>query len=154
MTLNALYPVLAVEDVPAAARFFLDHFPVEPTFESDWYVSLRTTNESRFQLAVMAYDHPSLPDGYRLAAQGVLINLEVSDADAEYARLRKAGVAIERDIRSEEWGQRHFIVAGPGKILVDVIQIIPPSEAFLAQYAQDARDELFDSASGPSAPGA
>lgn len=148
MTLNALYPVLAVDDVAAVSRFFLDHFPFETTFEADWYVSLRTTGEPCFQLAVMAHDHPSVPEEYRLASQGVLINLEISDADAEYGRLRKAGVDIVHDIRSEEWGQRHFIAAGPGKILVDVIQPVPPSEAFLAQYAEDARGELFDGDGG------
>jgi len=145
MTLNALYPVLAVDDVSAAAGFFREHFPLESTFEADWYVSLRTTTEPGFQLAFVAHDHPSMPDRFRDAAQGVLLNFEVEDVDAEHARLTAAGVAVVRELRSEDWGQRHFIAAAPGgKILVDLIQIIAPSEAALAQYSEAGRDELFD----------
>ena len=41
---------------------------------------------------------------------------------------------IVYDIKNEDFGQRHFIVEGPNKILIDVIQPIPPSEEFLKNY--------------------
>ena len=144
MQLNSFYPVLAVEDVPAAARFFLEHFPFEKTFEADWYVSLRSSDGKDFQLALLAYDHPSVPEPFRKTTQGVFLNFEVSDVDAEHERLRAAGVPVARELRSEDWGQRHFIAEAPGGILVDVIQIIPPSAEFLAQYSEEGKKELFD----------
>ena len=151
MQLNALYPVLAVHDVPAAASFFLKNFPFETTFEADWYVSLRTTTEPCFQLAFVAHDHPSMPEGFRRTAQGVLLNFEVDDVDAEHARLTAAGATIVTELRSEDWGQRHFLVAASGgTILVDVIQIIPPSEAVLEQYSEAGRQELFEGGRAPS----
>lgn len=38
-------------------------------------------------------------------------------------------------LRSEEFGQRHFIVADPNGVLIDVITPIPPSGTFAEQYA-------------------
>ncbi|THB79312.1 MAG: glyoxalase/bleomycin resistance/extradiol dioxygenase family protein, partial [Desulfobulbaceae bacterium] len=37
-------------------------------------------------------------------------------------------------IKSEDFGQRHFIVVDPNGILVDVIQNIEPSAEFAEQY--------------------
>ncbi len=38
------------------------------------------------------------------------------------------------DLKSEKWGQRHFITKDPNGLLVDVIQNVPPSEEFVQQY--------------------
>jgi len=62
----------------------------------------------------------------------------VADVDAEYERLvRIAGLAPARDIRTEDRGQRHFIVADPNGVLVDVIMPTAPSPEFAAQHIQD-----------------
>ena len=56
------------------------------------------------------------------------------DADAEYERLTALpGMRVALEIRSEDFGQRHFIVVAPGEVLVDVIQPIP----FTGEYAAD-----------------
>jgi hypothetical protein len=41
----------------------------------------------------------------------------------------------ELGLRSEEFCQRHFIVADPDGVLIDVITPIAPSQAFADQYA-------------------
>ena len=38
------------------------------------------------------------------------------------------------DIKSEDFGQRHFILSAPGNILVDVIQVISPSKEYEDNY--------------------
>ena len=70
--------------------------------------------------------------------KGLILNFEVADVDAEYQRLRSAGLAVKLPLRDEDFGQRHFITADPNGVLIDVITPIAPSEAFLAQYADDA----------------
>lgn len=50
---------------------------------------------------------------------------EVEDVDAEHARLVGVeGRRVALDLRSEDVGQRHFILVAPGDVLVDVIQPI------------------------------
>ena len=133
MTLTSMYPVLMSDDVTAAARFYRIHFGFELTFESDWYVSMR---RGAWELAILDPEHDSIPAAYRgRAATGVLVNLEVEDVDAEYARLVTSGdLAAVLPLRSEAFGQCHFIVAAPDSVLVDVITPIEPDETLTAQY--------------------
>ena len=40
-------------------------------------------------------------------------------------------------LRSEDFGQRHFITRDPAGVMKDVIKVIPPSAEFAAQYPGD-----------------
>lgn len=42
------------------------------------------------------------------------------------------------DIRDEVFGQRHFMIESPGHTIVDVIQVIPPSEEFSQNYTEES----------------
>ena len=68
----------------------------------------------------------------------MLINFEVEDPDAVYERLQAAGVPVLHTLRDEDFGQRHFIVADPNGVMIDVIKPIPPSAEYAAQYAAGA----------------
>jgi hypothetical protein len=57
--------------------------------------------------------------------------------DAAYARFTAAGLPIHLALRDEPFGQRHFISADPGGILVDVISPIPPTPEFARYYLGD-----------------
>ena len=135
--LRSGYPVLCADDVRASAAFYREHFGFEPTFESDWYVSLRHPDAGT-ELAVLDPSHESIPRGYGQSARGVPVNLELDDVDAVAARLEAAGVPIVQPLRSEPFGQRHVIVRDPGGVLVDVITEIEPSPEFLAAFRREA----------------
>ena len=131
-TASSVYPVLCVTDPRAAAAFFTEHFGFEQTFHTDWYVSLR---RDRHELAFLDHEHPSIPDGFRSPVAGVLLNIEVEDATAEYRRLiDEEGLSARLPLRDEDFGQRHFIIEAPGGFLVDVIEVIPPSTEYDRAY--------------------
>lgn len=132
---TSFYPVLLSRDVAAAQRFYREHFGFEPTFESEWYVSLRRPEPPHYELALVDSSHPTVPSDFRTSAAGVILNFEVADVDAAHDRLvAQAGLAEKLSLRSEEFGQRHFIVAAPDGVLIDVITPIPFAESFAAQY--------------------
>ncbi|MCB5168356.1 VOC family protein [Streptomyces bambusae] len=135
--LSGFYPVLATADVPAARDFYTRHFGFEPTFEADWYVSLRRPDAPQYELALLDHSHPTVPESHRTALRGgLLLNFEVDDVDAEHRRLvTEAGLPELLSLRTEEFGQRHFIVAAPDGVLIDVITVVPPGEEYAAQYA-------------------
>lgn len=136
MALRNTYPVLMVEDVQVTAAFYTRFMGFEETFAMDWYVSLRHAERPTSELAFLQASHETVPSGYAAASRGVLINFEVDDAVAEYARLvGQAGLDALLPLRDEPFGQRHFILKDPAGNLVDVIQNIPPSDAFAAAYA-------------------
>jgi hypothetical protein len=58
--------------------------------------------------------------------------------DAEYARLKSAGLPILLPLRWEDFGQCHFVTCDPAGVMIDVIKVIPPSAEFAAQYLDDA----------------
>jgi catechol 2,3-dioxygenase-like lactoylglutathione lyase family enzyme len=138
MKTTSYYPVLMVEDVAATAAFYQRHLAFEPLFEADWYVHLRSSEDETVNLAILRYDHHTIPPTGRAKTQGLLLNFEVEDVDAVHDRLSAAGLPILLSLRDEEFGQRHFITADPNGVLIDVITPIQPSEAFLAQYAEGA----------------
>lgn len=133
MTLTSFYPVLQVADPRAAAAFFTTHLGFEESFAADWYVSLRS---GAHELALLQDDHETIPEDFRGRVAGILLNVEVTDARAEYRRLvDEAGLPVRRELRAEAFGQLHFIVEGPEGVLVDVIENIEPSAEFAEAYA-------------------
>lgn len=109
-------------------------FELDITFDSDWYVSLKFKQEPHFELALLDPSHESLPEAFQKPVQGLLINMEVEDVDKEYDRLTSFGPDIVLDIRTEEWGQRHFMIKDPDGVLIDVIQNIEPGDEYKDQY--------------------
>lgn len=138
MKTTSYYPVLMTDDVTATRRFYETHFRFRPLFASDWYVHLQSSEDERVNLGIVRLDHETVPESARNRARGLLINFEVEDPDAVYARVAAAGLPILRTLRDEDFGQRHFITMDPNGVLIDVIRPIPPSEAHGANYAPEA----------------
>ena len=138
MQITSYYPVIMTADVAATAAFYQEHFGFEPLFSSGWYVHLQRGDDASVTLAVLDGSHETIPEAHRGTAGGLLLNFEVGDVDAEHDRLVAAGVAVVRSLRDEEFGQRHFIVADPDGVLIDVITPIEPSAEFAALYEEGA----------------
>ncbi len=132
MELAGFYPVICTDRVAESRDFYVRLFGFEVTFEAEWYVSLR---REPYELALLDHTHLTLPEAYRRKAAGLLLNFEVADADAEWERLVVgAGLSPELPLRSEDFGQRHFIVADPNGVLIDVITPIAPSQDYAEHY--------------------
>ena len=142
MNLSSFYAVIGTTKVAESRDFYTTYFPFTVTFETNWYVSLITRQNPPFQLALLDYRHSSVPEGFRKPAQGILLNFEVEDVDAEYQRLKEAGLPMHLELKSEDWGQRHFITSDPNGLLIDVIKNIPPSAEYAQQYSAEALKEI------------
>jgi catechol 2,3-dioxygenase-like lactoylglutathione lyase family enzyme len=126
------YPLFVVDDPIASREFFVRWFGFQVVFEANWFVLLSTPQDPASSVAFMQSDHPSqLPeDRERCRTAGIFITVEVSDASAEFNRLRSAGLPIYRELKDEEWGQRHFMVTEPNGLRVDVVQQIDPAPGY------------------------
>lgn len=136
---TSFYPVIMTEQVTSSSKFYTENFGFETVFDADWYVSLRMSRGNvPYELALLDASHATLPDGYHKTVQGLILNFEVDDVDAEYERLILGkNLPLQLDIRDEDFGQRHFITADPNGVLIDIIKIIPPSEAYSGQYTEN-----------------
>ncbi|MCG8587693.1 MAG: VOC family protein [Proteobacteria bacterium] len=128
----SLFPDICTEDVAAARDFYTRLLGLKAVFENDWYVQLQDPEDPSLQLAFVKRDHPSVPEGHRDSARGVIVTIEVDQVDPVFERAERLGVPIVQTLRDEAWGQRHFMAQDPTGLLLDVVQLIPPS----GEYAQ------------------
>jgi uncharacterized glyoxalase superfamily protein PhnB len=141
MKTTSYYPVLLVADVTASSLFYETHFAFRPLFTSDWYVHLQSSQDETVNLAFVSLDHHTVPPEGRKATSGIILNFEVEDPDAIYAKAQAAGLPILRSLRDEPFGQRHFITSDPNGVMIDVIKPIAPSPEFAAQFATQAQPQ-------------
>ncbi len=142
MQLNSFYPVLMSRQLRASRDFYVKFLGFQITFEADWYVSLKSA-DGRYELAFVAADHLTIVETYQMPTAGLLLNFEVSAVDAEYERLiERGGLPVVRALVTEDFGQRHFITVDPNGVLIDVIQIVPPSGEYAAQYTEQVWNDV------------
>ncbi|WP_421725156.1 VOC family protein [Bauldia sp.] len=138
MKCTQFYPVIMTEKVKETADFYRAHFRFAPTFESDWYVHLQSTEDPSVNIAILDGDHETIPKSGRGRVSGLVLNFEVDDVDAVHAEVTAKDLPILLPLRDEPFGQRHFITRDPNGTLIDVITPIPPSAEFQKQYIETA----------------
>ena len=135
MKVNSFYPVIMTKNVEECSEFFINNLEFEITFSSEWYISLIDKYDN--EVAFLESSHMTIPAGFRNQVRGLLLNFEVDNVDKIYIKLKESlEDRIVLDIRDEGFGQRHFIVEGPEKILIDIIQVIEPTDEFKDNYEQ------------------
>jgi len=117
MHLKKLVPLVTVKSLAEVKDFYTTHFSFTPTMESEGYLSLAASHGA--EIAFMKQDTcpPALFSG-----EGLTLCLEVTDIDAEAARLSKAGLPVVVPLRDNPWGDRSIIFRDPVGIHVYVYQ--------------------------------
>lgn len=128
------FPVFIVADLQAAKAFYTDNLAFGVAFENDWYLHL--VSESGVQLGFLLPDQPTQPEMFHQAysGSGVIFSIEVDDADAAYAFAQNQSLNIALELRSEDWGQRHFCIEDPNGVYIDIVQAIAPTEEYEQGY--------------------
>ena len=123
---KAYFPVLVTDSISESKEFFTELFGFELVFDAEWYIHL--VHESGAQLGFLVPNHPSQPAAVQKPFQGggLIYSFEVDNVDEAYERI-KDSVETILEPRTEEWGQRHFLVSAPSGLIVDVIKNEDPS---------------------------
>ena len=132
--MKSLFPDICTDDVEASVGFYTALLGFRPVFQIAWYAQLAAPSDPAVQIAFVKRGHASVPEPHGVAPRGVLVTVEVDDVDAVHARALELGLEIPYALRSEVWGQRHFMALDPNGLLVDVVQLIPADPAFLAEH--------------------
>ncbi|VAW00966.1 Glyoxalase/Bleomycin resistance protein/dioxygenase domain [hydrothermal vent metagenome] len=136
MKTTSYYPVIQVRDVQASARFYIDNLGFTALYDTDWYVHLQSKDDETVNLAILRYDHETVPESGRHLSRGLILNFEVEDVDSWYNRARKADLPILKSLRDEDFGQRHFITQDDDGILIDIIKPIQPTAQHAGEYVE------------------
>ncbi len=138
MKCTQYYPVIQTADVKATKAFYVNNFRFKVSFDADWYCHLQSNEDPKVNIAILKGKHETVPAEGRGFIQGLILNFEVEDVDAEFERAQKADLPIIKTLTDEAFGQRHFITRDPNGVLIDVIKPIPPVGQFVDQYASEA----------------
>ncbi len=128
------FPVCIVKDLEAAKTFYTEHLGFDVVFSGDWYLHLLT--KSGVQVGFMLPEQPTQPPIFQNAfsGKGVILSLEVDDADAAYEAATSKSLPIVLALRSEDWGQRHFCIQDPNGLYLDIVQSFEPTDEYKSDY--------------------
>lgn len=128
------FPVFIVRDLDAAKAFYTKHLGFEVVFDGDWYIHL--ASESGVQLGFLLPDQPTQPHIFHnvYPGEGAIFSLEVEDADTAFLDAKASSLNIVLDLKSEDWGQKHFCIQDPNGVHLDIVQSFEPSEEYQADY--------------------
>lgn len=118
---------LNVTDVEASATWVQEHLGFNVAMEADGFASL-SHPEAGFNLIYLRTGLSTFkPESMAGHADGLLVAFTVDDIDADYARLRDAGVEIVTPIETEPWGERYFQMADPNGVIYQLVQWVTPT---------------------------
>ncbi len=131
---TGFFPVLTSEKLRDCRNFYVRHFGFRVAFEADWYIHL--VSDTGIQLGFLQPDHPSQPEYVHRAypGHGMIYSFEVENVDREYERLKSGDVPILLEVRTEEWGQKHFMIKDPVGMVIDVVQAVDPTREYEDKY--------------------
>jgi catechol 2,3-dioxygenase-like lactoylglutathione lyase family enzyme len=131
------FPVFIVKNLDAAKSFYTENLGFDAVFSGDWYIHL--VSRSGVQVGFMLPDQPTQPPIFQksYSGEGVIFSLEVEDADAAFAVAKSKSLHIVLELRSEDWGQRHFCIQDPNGVYLDIVQSFEPSEEYESDYVSE-----------------
>lgn len=132
--MKSLFPDICCDNLPKAKRFYMDLLGFTELVDIGWYVQLCSPLDENTQIAFVKRSHDSVPADYQATPKGVVITVEVEDADEIYKKATSSNITLVKEITSEVWGQRHFMACDPNGLLLDVYHMIEPDANFLKEY--------------------
>ena len=135
MNFEDVYPVFITKDIKSCKDFYVKWFDMKVLFEAEFFMLLTSSTE-KYNIGFLSEVHPSSPPSAPAinSKAGVFLTLQVSDAKADFDRLKIAGIPIFYELRDEPWGQRRFGIVDPNGMYIDVVQQIEPAKGFWEKY--------------------
>ena len=128
------FPVFTVVDLDAARTFYTEHFGFELVFAGEWYIHL--VSKQGVQIGFLLPDQPTQPEIFHkpYSGDGVIFSLEVEHAEAAFAEAKSRSLNVVLELRTEDWGQRHFCIKDPNGVYIDIVQSFEPTAEYLSDY--------------------
>lgn len=131
---SGFFPVLTTAKLGECRDFYTQHLGFTVVFETDWYIHLASA--AGIQLGFLQPHHPTQPDFLQAAyaGDGIVYSFEVPDVDRAYAQMAASAIPIILPVRTERWGQRHFMIKDPSGLVIDIVQPSEPDAEYKDKY--------------------
>lgn len=113
--------------IAESKRFYTEILGFGVTFENDFYLLLHTPDKQA-EISFLLPEHASQQPLFRPAfeGKGVYLTIEVEKVDEVYEQVKAKGAVIKIPIRNEPWGDRHFAMADPNGVGIDIVTYSQP----------------------------
>ena len=132
MKIKRVDSTISTNKLQESKEFYMQYFNFRLIYESDWYIELI----ARDLQSGISFTLPQREEGEFFNGKGLIISFEVDDVDAEYDRLKVAGVQIYQEMQDKPWGERSFVIDDPNGVHIYIYTSISPSPEY--QQAYDA----------------
>lgn len=123
MKLNA---GIITDKIAETKEFYTKILNFGVTFENEFYLLMHTPNRES-EISFLLPEHPTQQSLFhkQFEGKGVYLTIETNNVDELYKTIKEMGVEIKIDIRDEPWGDRHFAIADPNGIGIDIVKYSP-----------------------------
>lgn len=126
MKVLRIVPNVSSDHFADSRDFYVRLFDMDVSVElDDWYLQLMAPHEPGLNIGFLKPNHTTFAG--RVSAPGsysLVLTIHVDDVDEAYSRARRLGAEILAEIRDEEYGQRHFVIADPNGLVLNVMSAI------------------------------
>lgn len=130
MKIKRIDATISTEKLKESKEFYMKHFGFNLIYESDWYIELLSPN---LEVGI-SFTLPQREEGEFFNGRGLILSFEVDDVDAEYQRLKDAGLFIYQELQDKPWGERSFVVDDPTRVHIYIYKTIPATPEYQKVY--------------------
>lgn len=131
MKIKRVDVTISTNKMQESKEFYQKYFNFKLFYESPWYIELVSP---QMPTTGISFTLPQREAGEFFSGKGIIISYEVDDVDAEYRRLKDAGLDIRQEVQDKPWGERSFVVDDPNGVHLYIYQTIEPTPEYKALY--------------------
>ena len=110
---------IVTDRVGELREFYRKVLQQEPSVSRADYVEFSTAGATVSLWDLAGHERQAPGSANARANRTVMLEFEVADVDAEYARVRRLGVEIVKDVTTQAWGNRAFYFRDPDDNLIN-----------------------------------
>ncbi len=127
MSFSRILTNICSDRLSESRDFYVGLLGFEASYDSDWYVQLRSPSDKGLEFGIILRTHSLVPPEYQTVPSGMYVTFVVPEVDLVYEKALAMGLRIVQEPRNEFYGQRRFLTVDPNGCLVDICS--PWSEA-------------------------
>lgn len=121
-----IHSIIITSKLNEVKKIYTEIFGFKVVFESDWYIQLQSgEHQIGFMLPGLENQPKEIQTEY--SGKGTILTLEVENIE-EYYRKIKSKLNLILELKTEEWGQTHFITQDPCGLIVDIVGYTKPED--------------------------
>ena len=123
-TADTTFIGIVTEKLIESRDFYTRHFAYTVNHEKPDFICLHSPDGKRsLGFISPSQDEPSSVLSKTFSGQGIYLTFSVHDADASLEYFKENGVPIFREIKTEPWGERLFMISDPNGIGIYISQV-------------------------------